>query len=650
MARHEPSLAYLNEPHLMSYLESVANSAKVEPVVALRDIVLRFPGVLANDHVNFNMYPGEIHALLGENGAGKSSLMNVLIGLYRPTSGKIIIHGEPVTFNSPKDAIAKGIGMVHQHFMLVQNQTVTENIILGLDEPRFFLNLKKYDEKVRQLAESVGITIDPTAKIWQLSVGEQQRVEILKILYRGAEILIMDEPTAVLAPQEAEELMETLRGMAKQGKSIAFISHKLNEVRAVADRLTILRRGQVTAEGVPVEGLSREDLATLMVGREIIFNQRRSDKEPGDVILRLEDVSALNNKNLPALRKVNLELRQGEILGIAGVAGNGQSELVECITGLRSCQGRILLNGENIANKSPRFSIAQGLSHVPEDRVGVGSAPNLSITKNVIMKNYREKPISNHWKLDYKAAKTHAEDLKSAYDIIAPDVETQARKLSGGNLQKLILARELSSAPQILVAMQPTRGLDVGAIEAVQELLIGRRDDGCAILLVSEELDELIRLSDRIAVMYEGEIVGIMDDKEADIQTIGLMMTGSLRLDGKQDLPGHNALADEAPAKATGTLKTKATLAMASPIAQTDTLQDEAKPVVEDQSDIKEPQNFDQDVDQRIEAFFETIESNEAEQQPETPSQPERILSDEEEKERVLRKVLGDKYPKDGEK
>ena len=660
MAQIEPSLEYLYEFNLMSYLEPKADSATVEPVVELRDIVLRFPGVLANDHVNFKMYPGEIHALLGENGAGKSSLMNVLIGLYRPTSGQIIINGEPVSFNSPKDAIAKGVGMVHQHFMLVQNQTVTENIILGLDQPRFFLNLKKYDEEVRQLAESVGVNIDPTAKIWQLSVGEQQRVEILKILYRGAQILIMDEPTAVLAPQEAEELMETLRGMARQGKSIAFISHKLNEVRAVADRLTILRRGQATAEGVPVEGMSREQLATLMVGREVIFNQRRSDKEPGEVILKLENVSALNNKNLPALHNINLELRQGEILGIAGVAGNGQSELVECVTGLRSCQGKIILNGENIANKSPRFSIAQGLSHIPEDRIGVGSAPNLSITKNVIMKNYREKPISKHWQLDYKAAKTHAEGLKSSYDIIAPNVETQARKLSGGNLQKLILARELSSVPQIVVAMQPTRGLDVGAIEGVQELLIGRRDEGCAILLVSEELDELMRLSDRIAVMYEGEIVGIMEDEDADIQTIGLMMTGSLRMDGKEDLPGHNLLQKEPETEAPAEEKAESQppLAMANPIEPEEaplqeplqTFIDDAKTAQEETLASEDPKNFEQEVNERIEKFFDSIEEQDVEEKPAKPDLPERPLTEAEEKERVLRKVLGDKYPEDGEK
>ena len=631
----------------MSDKEETANLSTMPHAVEMRDIVMRFPGVLANDHVNFCMQSGEIHALLGENGAGKSSLMNVLCGLYKPTSGDILINGESVSFNSPKDAIAKGIGMVHQHFMLVQNQTVTENIILGLDKPRFFLNLKKYDEEVRALADSVGVKIDPTAKIWQLSVGEQQRVEILKILYRGANILILDEPTAVLAPQEADELISTLRGMAEQGKAIAFISHKLNEVSAVADRITILRRGKTTAEALPIAGMTRENLASLMVGREVIFSQRRSNKEPGEVILRLNKVSALNNKNLPALRDVSLELRQGEILGIAGVAGNGQSELVECITGLRACKGEIFVHDENIANKSPRFSIAHGLSHIPEDRIGLGSAPNLSITKNVIMKNYREKPISKAWQLDYKAAKTHAENLKNKYDIIAPNVETEARKLSGGNLQKLILARELSSLPQIVVAMQPTRGLDVGAIEGVQELLIKQRDEGCAILLVSEELDELLRLSDRIAVMYEGEIVGVMNGDEADIQTIGLMMTGSLRLDGKEDRHGHNLLQEEEqppqeePEDAKNQtdptpkpIDDKPVLAMATPVSTPDEPNQDRITLSETETAQLKPQ--------------ETEEFTLIEEQPGIPAKPDLPLSEEEEKERVLRKVLGDKYKQDG--
>lgn len=503
------------------------------PAVEMQDITLRFPGVLANDHVNFTMYPGEIHALLGENGAGKSTLMNVLTGLYKPQSGEIRIHGKKVSFNSPKDAIANGIGMVHQHFMLVENQTVTENILIGLDTPRFALNLKKYDQEVSDLADQFGIHIDPTAKIWQLSVGEQQRVEILKILYRGADILIMDEPTAVLAPQEADELIATLKGMAAQGKAIAFISHKLAEVKQVADKLTVLRRGRVTAERMDLHDFTRESLASLMVGREVIFNLHKCDQDPGREVLRLEDVSALNNKNLPALRNVDLALHEGEILGIAGVAGNGQSELVEVITGLRPCTGNIWLEGKNIANKPPAFSISQGLAHIPEDRIGVGSAPNLSLTSNIIMKRYDQEPISHNWQLDYVAADTLAGGLKDEYDIQAPSVQTQARKLSGGNLQKLILARELSSTPRLIVAMQPTRGLDVGAIESVQQLLLRQREQGCAILLVSEDLDELLALSDRIAVMYEGHVVGTICSADFDITKIGLMMTGTL----PQDLP-----------------------------------------------------------------------------------------------------------------
>ena len=497
------------------------------PAVEMQDIVLRFPGVLANDHVNFTMYPGEIHALLGENGAGKSTLMNVLTGLYKPQSGEVRIHGKLVNFNSPKDAIANGIGMVHQHFMLVENQTVTENILIGLDNPRFALNLKKYDKQVSDLAEQFGIHIDPTAKIWQLSVGEQQRVEILKILYRGANILIMDEPTAVLAPQEADELIATLKGMAAQGKSIAFISHKLNEVKQVADKLTVLRRGRVTAERMDLQNFTRESLASLMVGREVIFNLHKCDQAAGPEVLRLEDVSALNNKNLPALRNVDLELHEGEILGIAGVAGNGQSELVETITGLRPCSGRIWLEGRDIANRPPSFSISQGLAHIPEDRIGVGSAPNLSLTSNIIMKRFDQKPVSQKWQLNYMAADKLAGGLKTEYDIQAPSVQTQARKLSGGNLQKLILARELSSTPRMVVAMQPTRGLDVGAIESVQQLLLNQRAQGTAILLVSEDLDELLSLSDRIAVMYEGQIVGTVCTGEFDINQIGLMMTGT---------------------------------------------------------------------------------------------------------------------------
>ncbi|MCG3210253.1 MAG: Galactose/methyl galactoside import ATP-binding protein MglA [Anaerolineae bacterium] len=500
--------------------------AETPYAVEMKDIVIRFPGVLANDHVNLTLKQGEIHALLGENGAGKSTLMNALAGLYKPSSGVVKVYGEPVHFNSPKDAIAKGIGMVHQHFMLVPTQTVTENILLGLNEPRFFMRLADYDKKIVALQEQFGLRVDPTAKIWQLSVGEQQRVEILKTLYRGAKILIMDEPTAVLAPQEIEELMGTMRSMVTQGKSIIFISHKLHEVTAVADRITVLRKGKGTAEGLSMQGVTKEDLARLMVGRNVVFTVTKTAHVPGDVVLDMQDVRCENAKGVPALRGVNLQIRAGEILGIAGVAGNGQSELAEVITGLRSCSGSIKMNGQEVANQPPITAIKSGVSHVPEDRNKVGSAPNLTITENTIMKNYRTEPIGNGWSINFSVARQHARQLKQQYDILAPNVRTMARKLSGGNLQKVILAREISSGPKLMVAVQPTRGLDVGAIEGIQRLLLEQRESGTAILLVSEELEELLSLSDRIAVIFDGRIMGIVNADEADINDIGLMMTG----------------------------------------------------------------------------------------------------------------------------
>ncbi len=495
--------------------------------VEMKDIVVRFPGVLANDRVNFTLEQGEIHALLGENGAGKSTLMNVLAGLYKPTSGTIKIYGQTVHFNSPRDAIAKGIGMVHQHFMLVPTQTVTENILLGLNEPRFFLNLRAYDQKILDLQEQFGLRVDPAAKIWQLSVGEQQRVEILKMLYRGANILIMDEPTAVLAPQEIDELMTTLRSMTAQGKSIIFISHKLHEVTAIANRVTVLRKGKVTAEGHSMAGLTKEDLARLMVGRGVVFMVRKKPQQPGDVVLSVQNIQAENDKGVPALQGVSLEIRSGEILGMAGVAGNGQSELAQVITGLRRCKGSIKINGEEVSNRPPIAAIRSGVAHVPEDRSTVGTAPNLSITENTILKNYGQAPIGDGWTINFTTARDYAKGLKEKYDIMAPNVETPARKLSGGNLQKVILAREISTKPKLMVAVQPTRGLDVGAIETIQNLLLEQREAGAAILLISEELEELLALSDRLAVIFGGKIMGVVPTDQADIQQIGLMMTGS---------------------------------------------------------------------------------------------------------------------------
>jgi ABC-type uncharacterized transport system ATPase subunit len=496
--------------------------------VEMHDIAIRFPGVLANDHVNFTLKQGEIHALLGENGAGKSTLMNVLSGLYKPNSGVIKVNGQTVSFNSPRDAIAKGIGMVHQHFMLVPTQTVTENILLGLKAPRFFMNLPRYEHKIQELQEQFGLHVDPKAKIWQISVGEQQRVEILKTLYRGANVLIFDEPTAVLAPQEINELILTMRALVAQGKSIIFISHKLHEVEAVADRITVLRKGRVTAEGLPMAGRTKRELAQLMVGRDVVFTIKKEQRTPGDVVLKVHDLKATNNKGAPALRGLSLEVCAGEIIGIAGVAGNGQSELAECITGLRICDsGAVSVSGVELTNQPPLAAILAGVAHIPEDRTHVGSSPNLTITDNVIMKNYRGAPIGDGATIDDRKAAEYARNLKQTYDILAPSVQTLARKLSGGNLQKVILAREITTNPRLIVAVQPTRGLDVGAVEAIQQHLLQQRMAGTAILLISEELEELISLSDHIAVIYDGQIMGVVAADQVSISEIGLMMTGA---------------------------------------------------------------------------------------------------------------------------
>ncbi len=508
-------------------------SSEVPLIVEMRGIVKRFPGVLANDHVNFELQGGEIHGLLGENGAGKSTLMNVLAGLYRQEAGTILVNGEPKVFSSPRDAIKSGIGMVHQHFMLVPSQSVTENILLGLDDPRFLLRLPEYDSKIAELGERFGLKVDPRAKIWQLSVGEQQRVEILKMLYRGIDVLIMDEPTAVLAPQEIEGLFVTLRAMIAQGKSVIFISHKLQEVSAIADRVSVLRRGAATASGVSSKGVSRQELARLMVGRDIIFALDKQPSKPKGIVLEVIKVHAESDKGFPALRGISLNVRAGEIVGVAGVAGNGQSELSQVISGMRKCtQGQVLLNGDKLSNRNTLFGIQHGMAYVPEDRTHVGSAPNLSVTDNVIMKKYRKPPISKNGLLDMKAATKLANELKLAYDIIVPNVSTPVRLLSGGNLQRMILAREISGLPAFMVAVQPTRGLDVGAIEGVHRLLLAQREAGAAVLLVSEELEELLSLCDRVYVIYEGKIMGevLVGGDEPDeglVDTIGQMMTGT---------------------------------------------------------------------------------------------------------------------------
>jgi len=517
----------MTSPEPLPTTAGSATAVAPAPALEARGIVKAFPGIVANDDVDFDVHTGEIHALLGENGAGKSTLMNILSGLYRPDAGQILLDGTPVTFGAPREAIAAGIGMVHQHFTLVPSQTVTENVLLGLRTPRFLLRPKRSEAEIADLAERFGLRVDPRAKIWQLSVGEQQRVEILKMLYRGARILILDEPTAVLAPQEVDDLIRTLRSMTEAGRSVVFISHKLAEVLAVADRITVMRRGKVTAAGIPAAGTTKADLASRMVGRTVLERLERTPFQPGPVVLSVQGVYADGDRGVPALKDATLEVRAGEIVGIAAVAGNGQTELAQVITGMRAAtKGSVTIAGVEVINRSAGHAIRHGVAHVPEDRTGVGSAPNLSLTDNLIMKRYKVAPVARGWFLDDSAARTIAEDLRTSFEIAAPSIDTQARLLSGGNLQRLILAREIDAGPKVMIAAQPTRGLDVGAIEAVHRILLQRRAEGTAILLISEDLDEILALADRVDVMYEGWVAGSFDSATADIQTIGLLMVG----------------------------------------------------------------------------------------------------------------------------
>ncbi len=504
------------------------------PAVEMRDITKRFPGVVANAQVDLTVNAGEIHALLGENGAGKSTLMNVLVGLYLPDAGEICIHGQLADIRSPRDAMDLGIGMVHQHFMLVETQTVTENIILGLDNPRFRLDMDNVGDEIRELSARYGLRVDPDAYIWQLSVGEQQRVEVLKILYRGADVLILDEPTAVLTPQESEELGHTLRQMADEGKTVIFITHKLGEVMAFSNRVTVLRRGRNVANLVTAE-TSKQELARLMVGREVVFRVDRSDYQAAEEALRVaqpmlvvQNLSALNDKGLPALVDVSFTIHRHEILGVAGVAGNGQRELAEVITGLRAAtEGQVLLGDRDITNKRPRYAIDLGLSHVPENRMHTGLIANMSVSDNLILKGYRYPPLARLGFLIQKATQRFADRLIQDYDIATPSRDTQVKALSGGNLQKTILAREITAGGDLMVAVHPTRGLDIGATEWVQRTLLEQRENGAAILLISEDLDELLAVSDRIAVMFEGHIMDIVSVQEAEVEELGLMMAGT---------------------------------------------------------------------------------------------------------------------------
>jgi simple sugar transport system ATP-binding protein len=499
----------------------------------MRGIVKRFPGVVANDGVDFEAAVGEVHALLGENGAGKSTLSNILTGLYHADEGEIQLYGEPARFASPRDAIDAGVCMVHQHFRLVEPFTVSENIILGdhRGEGRAFrVRPRAVERRVRELGERYGLPVDPRARIWQLSVGEQQRVEILKALYREARILILDEPTAVLTPQEAETLFETLRAMADEGRTVIFISHKLHEVKAVADRVTVLRGGKSIATLAAADA-TPESLAALMVGRDVQVGRRVERAAPHEeaVALALDGLSAQGDRGARTLHDVSLHLRAGEILAIAGVAGNGQRELAEAITGMRAASGTVSVAGRRLRGGDPREAIAAGIAYVPEDRLGTGLAPGLAISSNIVLRSYRSRAHSRGPLLRLGQIRRRALELIQRYDVKAPGPATPARQLSGGNLQKVVLAREFSGEPRVVVAASPTRGLDVGAIESVHAYLRAAAADGVGVLLISEDLDEILALADRVAVMYEGRIVGEVDPQSATVEEIGLLMAGGAR-------------------------------------------------------------------------------------------------------------------------
>ncbi|MCM3621068.1 ABC transporter ATP-binding protein [Brevibacillus borstelensis] len=499
----------------------------------MRGITKRFPGIIANDNINLVVKKGEIHALLGENGAGKSTLMNVLFGLYQPEEGEILINEKPVKITSPSVANDLGIGMVHQHFMLVEKFTVTENIVLG-NEPKSGLQIDMQSaiKAVEKLSNQYGLKVDPRAKIEDISVGMQQRVEILKTLYRGADILIFDEPTAVLTPQEIVELIEIMHNLVKEGKTIILITHKLKEIMAVCDTVTIIRRGKVI-DSVGVKDTNPDDLAAKMVGREVNFRVDKKEANPKEVILSVENITAMGNRGVNALNSISLEVRSGEILGIAGVDGNGQSELIEVLTGLRKASsGRVLLKGQDITNKTPRVISESGLSHIPEDRHKHGLVLDFPMSENMVLETYFHPEFNKNGFLDYAAIDKHAGKLIEEFDVRTPSIHTPARALSGGNQQKAIIAREVNKDPDLLIAAQPTRGLDVGAIEFIHRRLIEQRDKGKAVLLLSLELDEIINVSDRIAVIYEGQIVGIVDAKQTDEQELGLMMSGGKRMQG----------------------------------------------------------------------------------------------------------------------
>ena len=498
------------------------------PVLEARGITKRFPGVIANEDVNLSLYRGEILALLGENGAGKSTLMNVVYGLYQPTEGEIWVQGKPAKMNNPNDAIHLGIGMVHQHFQLVPVMTVAENVMLGSESIRNgLLDTRSVAARITELSQRYGLDVDPYALVEDLPVGVRQRVEIVKTLYRNADIVILDEPTAVLTPQEIEGLFEVMALLKSQGKSIIFITHKLKEVLRVADRIAVLRDGRVVGEADP-KSATQASLAAMMVGREVILTVEKEAAKPGPVVLELEGISARDDLGHPALNQVSLQVHAGEIVGVAGVQGNGQTELVEVITGLRATQsGQITISGQNMTNASPRRVTEVGQScHVPEDRHAYGMVDTYDVTHNLILNTYYLAPFARGWTMMEEPSEEHAKALVEQYDVRTPSVHVLAGNLSGGNQQKMVVAREFSREVKLLIAAQPTRGIDVGSIEFIHNQIVAKRDEGAAVLVVSSELDEIMALADRIAVMYKGEIVAIVPRDEATREGLGLLMAG----------------------------------------------------------------------------------------------------------------------------
>ncbi len=500
----------------------------MEYIIEMNGIRKEFPGIVANDDITINLKKGEVLALLGENGAGKSTLMSILFGLYHPDRGYIAVGGKKVVINNPTQANDLGIGMVHQHFKLVHNFTITENIVLGMEPKKGLgMDLASASKKIKELSEQYGLNVDPDEKIEDVSVGMQQRVEILKMLYRDAEVLIFDEPTAVLTPQEILDLMEIMRNLINEGKSIVLITHKLKEIKAIADRCTVIRRGKVIGT-LDVAKTSTKAMAEMMVGREVSFTVDKQDKEAGDKVLEIQGLNVMNKRGVLGVEDFWLDVHGGEILGLAGVDGNGQTELVEALSGLTRVEsGKILLNGEDITHESIRERFIKGMAHIPEDRQKRGLVLDYSVEDNFILGNYWEKKFNNHGFLNRDAIRENSEEIIEAFDVRAGrGSETSARSLSGGNQQKAIVGREISHNPGLLIAVQPTRGLDVGSIEYIHKRLIEQRDAGKAVLLVSLELDEILDLSDRIAVISHGSLVGISKADEIDENQAGLMMAG----------------------------------------------------------------------------------------------------------------------------